>query len=165
MVSQNTKDMGLPSIFRLCKSTAALLYTAARSTLRALIPRRTEAQRRGRLGEDLTKRELEKRGYRIIARNYRSSRNEIDLVAAKGSVVLFVEVKTRSALDLHPLRALGFPQQRRIKAASRAFLREKGLKRRKIGYVFSLVMLDGSGRGTVHLRRFRRRRGGSQDVF
>lgn len=165
MVSQNTKDMGLPSIFRLCKNTAALLSTAARSTLRALIPRRTEAQRRGRLGEYLTKRELEKRGFRIIARNYRSSRNEIDLVAEKGRVILFVEVKTRSAGNFHPLRALGFPQQKRIREASLVFLREKGLSGRRVGYVFSLVILDASGRGTVHLRRFRKRRGGFRRNF
>ena len=101
--------MGLPSIFRLCAGTAVRVFTAARSMLRALIPSGSEAQKRGRLGEDLTAAELEKRGYRIIARNYRFSRNEIDLVAAKGAVVLFVEVKTRSAGNFYPLRSLGFP--------------------------------------------------------
>ena len=157
--------MGLPSIFRLCAGTAVRVFTAARSMLRALIPSGNEAQKRGRLGEDLTAAELEKRGYRIIARNYRFSRNEIDLVAAKGAVVLFVEVKTRSAGNFYPLRSLGFPQQKRIRAASLAFLRERGLRGRRIGYVFSLVMLDEKQRATIHLRRFRTPWGGSRRRF
>ena len=155
MVSQNTKDMGLPSIFRHCASTAVRVFTAARSTLKALIPRRTEEQKKGRMGEDLTARELEKRGFRIIARNYRFSRNEIDLVASKGKTLLFVEVKTRRSGSFFPLRALGFPQQKRIRLASRAFLREKGLRDCKTGYVFSLVIIDEKQRAVVHLRRFR----------
>lgn len=156
MVSQNTKVMGLLSILRLCKNSAARALTAARSMSRALIPRRTEAQKRGRLGEDLTALELEKRGYRIIARNWRCLRNEIDLAARKGDTVLFVEVKTRSEGNFHPLRALSFPQQRRIRAASKVFLREKGLRNVRVGYVFSLVMLHADRPPEIHLRRFRR---------
>ena len=47
----------------------------------------------GRLGEALAVVFLERRGYRIIARNYRKKHGEIDIVAKKGGVLHFVEVK------------------------------------------------------------------------
>jgi len=45
------------------------------------------------LGEALAVVFLERRGYRIIARNYRKKHGEIDIVAKKGGVLHFVEVK------------------------------------------------------------------------
>jgi putative endonuclease len=47
------------------------------------------------LGENLACRELERRGYAILARRYRSRRGELDIVARDGPTIVFVEVKTR----------------------------------------------------------------------
>ena len=49
----------------------------------------------GREGEQRAARYLESQGYRIVARNVRADRVEIDLVARRGRVLAFVEVKTR----------------------------------------------------------------------
>ncbi len=49
----------------------------------------------GKMGEDLACRELEGRGYAIIARRYRSRSGEIDIVARDGDTIVFVEVKAR----------------------------------------------------------------------
>jgi len=49
----------------------------------------------GKLGEDLAVRELERRGYAILARRYRRRGGELDIVALDGTTVVFVEVKTR----------------------------------------------------------------------
>jgi uncharacterized protein (TIGR00252 family) len=46
-------------------------------------------------GEDTAGRTLEARGYRILARRYRTRFGEIDLVARQGDCIVFVEVKTR----------------------------------------------------------------------
>src|SRR5882672_9814237 len=51
----------------------------------------------GKSGEDLACRELERRGYAIIARRYRVRGGELDLVARDGSTIVFVEVKTRAS--------------------------------------------------------------------
>jgi putative endonuclease len=49
----------------------------------------------GKTGEDLACRELERRGYAIIARRYRCRRGELDIIARDGATVVFVEVKAR----------------------------------------------------------------------
>ncbi len=49
----------------------------------------------GREGEQRAARYLEERGYRIVARNVRADRVELDLVARQGPRLVFVEVKTR----------------------------------------------------------------------
>ncbi len=49
----------------------------------------------GKKGEDLACRELQRRGYAILARRYRSLIGELDIVARDGQTLVFVEVKTR----------------------------------------------------------------------
>jgi putative endonuclease len=49
----------------------------------------------GKTGEDLACRELERRGYAILARRYRLRTGEIDIVCRDGGTVVFVEVKAR----------------------------------------------------------------------
>jgi putative endonuclease len=49
----------------------------------------------GKRGEDLACRELERRGYAIVARRYRRRGGEIDIIARDGETVVFVEVKAR----------------------------------------------------------------------
>ena len=53
----------------------------------------------GKYGEDLACRELERRGYAIIARRYRRRGGELDIIARDGQTVVFVEVKTRTDFD------------------------------------------------------------------
>ena len=49
----------------------------------------------GRTGEDIACTYLKGNGYIVLKRNYRAARGEIDIVAKKGSLLAFVEVKTR----------------------------------------------------------------------
>lgn len=50
----------------------------------------------GAFGEKIASEFLEKKGFRIIEKNYRKPWGEIDIVAKKGDVMRFVEVKTVS---------------------------------------------------------------------
>ena len=59
----------------------------------SLINRRIQ----GKAGEDLAARFLEQNGLKIIERNYRFERGEIDLIAEEGDELVFVEVKARSS--------------------------------------------------------------------
>ena len=49
----------------------------------------------GKTGEDLACRELERRGYAIVARRYRRRGGELDIIARDGATLVFVEVKAR----------------------------------------------------------------------
>jgi len=49
----------------------------------------------GQTGEDLACRELERRGYAIVARRHRRRGGEVDIIARDGPTLVFVEVKAR----------------------------------------------------------------------
>jgi len=51
----------------------------------------------GKHGEDLACRELERRGYAILARRHRTRGGEIDIIARDGRTMVFVEVKARES--------------------------------------------------------------------
>ncbi len=53
------------------------------------------ALKRGRRAEDLAIFWLRLKGYNILARNHRSGAGEIDIIARKGRIVAFIEVKAR----------------------------------------------------------------------
>ena len=59
----------------------------------------------GKEGEMIAAAYLESKGYRIVKRNYRSGRGEIDLIAQHEGLLVFVEVKTRRD------RSHGFPEE------------------------------------------------------
>jgi putative endonuclease len=82
----------------------------------------------GLRGERAAARLLKKKGYRVVARGRRTRLGELDLVAVDGRTVVFVEVKTRTALDAgHPAEAITEAKQRRLTRAALAFLRYHGL--------------------------------------
>ncbi len=82
----------------------------------------------GQRGEAAAARYLWWRGYAIVARNYRSLRNEIDLIAVHRGTVVFVEVKTRSSHQAgHPWEAVTPIKQRRLVRAALAYLRRHDL--------------------------------------
>jgi putative endonuclease len=53
-------------------------------------------QNLGKRGEDLACAELERRGYAVLARRYRTRFGEIDIIARDHDFTVFVEVKTRT---------------------------------------------------------------------
>jgi putative endonuclease len=77
----------------------------------------------GREGETRAAEALEKAGLVVIARNIRSRRGEIDLVALDGEVIVFIEVKTWSAYGLEELEyGIDEKKQRRIIETAKYFL-------------------------------------------
>ncbi len=85
----------------------------------------TEAKRQarwfGRVAEWAAAWHLRFRGYRIVARGFRSRQGEIDIVAKRGRVLAFVEVKARRELDT-AAEALRARQTGRIARAAVAFV-------------------------------------------
>lgn len=54
----------------------------------------------GRLGEELAVRALEEKGYDILERNFATRMGEIDVIAKDGEVLVFVEVKAKTGIDM-----------------------------------------------------------------
>jgi putative endonuclease len=79
------------------------------------------ALRKGHWSETKAAFFLRFKGYRIVARNFRVKSGEIDIIARKGDLVAFVEVKARNdpgtAVD-----AVGYQSMQRIRAAADAWL-------------------------------------------
>ncbi|MGO3884997.1 MAG: YraN family protein [Mycetocola sp.] len=70
----------------------------------------------GRWGESHAADFLERRGYRIIERNWRCARGEIDLVAEHDGWTAIVEVKTRNGIGFgHPFDAITPAKLRRLR--------------------------------------------------
>ena len=82
----------------------------------------------GMQGEALVARYLRERGYRLAAHGYCSRYGEIDLIAWDGDVLCFVEVKTRTNLDIALPREYVTPQkQNKLRKTARMYLAEKRL--------------------------------------
>jgi putative endonuclease len=80
---------------------------------------------RGALGERIAAEHLEHRGYRVVDRNYRTRRGELDLVVADDRALVFCEVKTRVAGGrgpAGPFDAIGPLKRRRVRALAAEWL-------------------------------------------
>jgi len=84
-------------------------------------PERQVAFRLGLSAESRAAAYLIAKGYRIVARRWRSPVGEIDIVARRRSTLVFVEVKARASLD-DAAEAVVLRQQRRIIGAAEAWL-------------------------------------------
>jgi len=86
----------------------------------------------GDRGEDLAATFLEDAGYRVLERNYRFERNEVDLVCYDpdaGGEIVFVEVKTRTGSGFGPPEAsVTEEKQASLIEVSRAYLHERNLQ-------------------------------------
>ena len=77
----------------------------------------------GRSGEEAATRYLSAQGYSIVARNLRTPVGEIDIIAQKSNVLIFIEVKTRRSFAFGtPQEAVGARKQRQIIRAAQWYL-------------------------------------------
>lgn len=83
--------------------------------------RRFAAYRLGHRSEWLAALALMLKGYRIVARRYRTKLGEIDLIARRGDLVAIVEVKARPSLA-EAMDAIGRESAHRIEAAADLWL-------------------------------------------
>jgi len=85
------------------------------------LARKQRFERKGRRAEYLAALALVLKGYRIAGIRYRTPVGEIDIVARKGDLIAFVEVKARRDLAAG-VDAVSYPAQRRIAAAGEVFI-------------------------------------------
>jgi len=82
----------------------------------------------GKEGEEIAAAFLEKRGYRIIERNFKSFHGEIDLIAWDAETLVFIEVKSRSSpLFGGPVGAVDHRKQMKIGKVAADFIQKRRL--------------------------------------
>lgn len=83
---------------------------------------------KGREAEDRAERHLRALGYEILERNARSPLGELDIVAAEGGDLVFVEVRSREEDGAGRAEdTIGLAKQRRLARAAEAFLEDRRL--------------------------------------
>lgn len=81
----------------------------------------------GDLGEDLACEHLTRLGWQVVARNWRCSQGELDVIADEDGLLVFCEVKTRRSTRFGtPLEAVDQQKARRLRRLAWAWLAEHG---------------------------------------
>lgn len=101
----------------------------------------------GDKGEDLVARYIEKQGFTVVARNYTRRTGEIDLIAACGNIIAFVEVKTRSRSFFDLTELISEAKQKRILSAAKSFIIEQKLYDNV--YRFDVALIDNLDNGDI----------------
>lgn len=85
-----------------------------------------DPKERGRKGELAAAAFLERRGWKILARNERVGRRELDLIAYRDGILAFVEVKSRGGAGFgSPLEALTWKKRLQVSRAAAQWLLER----------------------------------------
>lgn len=104
----------------------------------------------GREGEARAASYLERRGWRIVARNARAGGVELDLVARRGGTLAFVEVKTRRARRFGlPEEAVDARKQARLVRGARAWLQAHRTRAQRVRFDVVACERDDAGRWQV----------------
>lgn len=113
-----------------------------------------EARRaQGDAAEERACRHLDRSGFAIVERKYRTKGGEIDIVARKGDVLVFVEVRSREVPGFGtPEESVTPAKRRRIVAAARHYLSNVPPASWREAR-FDVIAIDGSGEAAV-LRHF-----------
>jgi putative endonuclease len=113
------------------------------------------AYQTGKKGEDKAAAFLKRRGYRVLARNYRVPSGEIDLIVQKGEVLVFVEVKSRRGRQKgSPLESVSPQKVFRVSSAAAAYLSEQHIHQRDCRFDIITLGPDKNILGFLKIRHF-----------
>jgi putative endonuclease len=99
-----------------------------------------DSKKLGIQGECIVAEFLKKKGFAILAQNYRAKCGEIDLVAAKDEYVLFVEVKTRKTHYFPISNVVTYTKQRRIVNTAQLFVLKNNIKDKVLRFDIATVI-------------------------
>jgi putative endonuclease len=99
----------------------------------------------GERGERATAAAYGRRGYRVLARNWRCRAGELDLVLIRGETLVFCEVKTRRGDAFGGgYEAVTWSKRRKLRALAELFLQSSGIRPRTMRFDVASVR---AGRG------------------
>jgi putative endonuclease len=105
----------------------------------------------GRYGEDLAVAHLQRQGLTILARNWRCSSGELDVIAREGRALVVCEVKTRSSEAFgSPLEAVSPRKLRRLRQLALRWLEEQQIHAPEIRFDVIGIVQPKRGRPVLH---------------
>ena len=106
----------------------------------------------GKNSEEIAAQFLLSKGYKILERNYRTPRGELDLVALDGKVLVFVEVKARRGLGFgEPAWAVDRRKQQHLIRASLFYLSRKRIQNRSCRFDIVVIQEREDGQQKIDL--------------
>ncbi len=85
----------------------------------------SESHKLGQKGEDLAAEYLKKASFKILFRNWKWGKHEIDIIAENKDFIIFTEVKTRKEdYQMHPVTAVTREKQKSIILAAEGYIRK-----------------------------------------
>ena len=110
-----------------------------------MIPPPEARRAQGDAAEERACRHLDRSGFTIVERNFRTRGGEIDIVARKGDVLVFVEVRSREDADFGtPEESITSAKRRRIVGAARQYLSKVPPSSWREAR-FDVIAIEGSG--------------------
>jgi len=108
----------------------------------------------GAQGEDAAAKYLKRNGFKILARNARLSRYEIDIIAREGDTIAFVEVKTRRSDSIaHPEENVDARKRNHIRRAAHVYIAKHGDDETYYRFDIASVLIPEGGRPAITLYR------------
>lgn len=108
--------------------------------------------RTGAIGERAAERLYLRRGYRVIARNWRCSVGELDLIVARAHLLVVCEVKTRRGAGFGGgFEAVDARKQRKVRSVAEIFLLQRRLDTSQVRFDVASVWLRSDGSISVEL--------------
>ena len=107
----------------------------------------------GKAGEDFTCDYLKKHGVKVLARNYRAKKGEIDIVAQDGADLIFIEVKTRSS-DLYGTagQAVTYRKQQMIIKTAQWYIMQNNVKEFNVRFDVAEVSASGKDMSVNYIK-------------
>ena len=109
-------------------------------------------KQKGRLGEDMATDYLKSTGYKIITRNFCIRGGEIDIIAVKEGILIFIEVKLRFQKNW----TISYLKKRRLLRAARRFMYKKQFFNSNWRFDFIVLQLNKNGalQKLTHIENF-----------
>jgi len=107
----------------------------------------------GKWGEDLAADYLQRKGYTIIERDWKSGRRDLDIVAKNGDVIVFVEVKTRcNSLYGQPEEAVDYRKLQSLQQAINHYIKFRHISQEVRFDIISIVGTIGAEPDIQHIQ-------------
>ena len=118
----------------------------------SLSPRRTPQQKRGQLGERLAARYLAKeKRMKILEKNWKEGRHEIDLICLDGPQVVFVEVRARSVnAKVSGYYSISQKKRQHLRAGAYRYLNNTRPRPRHYRFDIVEVRIEGAKAAEIH---------------